>query len=91
MALLAYSAQTFQIGPQGRIVIPAAIRTALKLVAGTSVRATVEAGRLILQPQEPPLKRFLTRFDSAPPSPAKLVSDELIEERRREALRDEAA
>ncbi len=86
---MAYASQSFQIGPQGRIVIPAAMRARLGMEPGTSVLVTEEDGRLVIQPQRPPLQRFMGRFATGRlVQGADLVSDELMAERRAEVARD---
>ena len=79
-----------QMGPQGRIVIPAALRQALGLQTGACLTASVVDGRIVLETPARLVSQFYARFAQArlqnPPSAA----DELIAEHRAEA-RDEAA
>lgn len=76
-----------RVGPQGRIVIPAAIKTVLGLVPGDTLTARVEDGRLVLEKRENVLKRLRARYAAIPPG-VSLVED-LLAERRAEAQREE--
>jgi len=75
-----------RIGPQGRLVIPAALRRAIGLQLGDVVVLRVEDGRLIAEKRENILLRLRARF-AAVPNDVSLV-DTLIAERRREAARE---
>jgi AbrB family looped-hinge helix DNA binding protein len=74
-----------QLGPQGRIVIPAAIRQAMGLETGAVLVANVVDGKLVLETQAQLLNRFYARFASARMQPDSSVVDELLAERRAEA------
>ncbi len=74
------------MGPQGRIVIPAALRRLLGIEPGQTMVARVEGQQLILEPRTAALARLRARVGGLG-TDADLV-DELIEERRREARRD---
>jgi AbrB family looped-hinge helix DNA binding protein len=74
------------VGPQGRVVIPAAIRRELGLAPGAVLAARVEDGRLVLEPSGVVLARLRRRFNKV--SPGVSLADELIDERRKEARRD---
>ncbi len=76
-----------RIGPQGRVVIPAAIRKALGLEPGQIVVGHVEEGRLVLEPRDTVLRRVQARFADAVPRDVS-VAEELISERRQEARRE---
>jgi AbrB family looped-hinge helix DNA binding protein len=76
------------VGPQGRIVIPARIRRELGLAEGTPLALRTEGGRLILEPREEVLRRLRGRYARVPRK--RRLSDELIRERRREARRESA-
>ena len=78
-----------RIGPQGRIVIPAAVRKALSLRPGDTLLARVEDGRLVLEKREDILARLKARFAEVP-TEVSLV-EELVAERRREARREQEA
>ena len=78
-----------QIGPQGRLVIPAGLREALGLHPGDKLSARVEEDRLVLEKREHILARLKARFRTVPESVS--LVDELIEERRAEACREQEA
>jgi AbrB family looped-hinge helix DNA binding protein len=75
-----------QVGPQGRIVIPVAVRQTLGIEPGDTLVARVEDGRLVLETRARLLARFSARFAGARVQPAGggagSVVDELIAERR---------
>jgi len=70
-----------RMGGQGRIVIPADMRSALELRDGDELAARVEGGRLLLEPVDAILARVQARFRRAVPPDVSMV-DELLEERR---------
>ncbi|NCP41178.1 MAG: AbrB/MazE/SpoVT family DNA-binding domain-containing protein [Rhodoferax sp.] len=78
---------TLEIGPQGRIVIPAAMRKAMGVEAGATLVARLEDGKLVLETQEQLLNQFYGRFAKARMQSGNSVVDELIAERRSEAAR----
>jgi AbrB family looped-hinge helix DNA binding protein len=78
--------QTLIVGPQGRLVIPAAIRRELGLAPGAILAARVEDGRLVLEPREVVLTRLRRRFQKVTAGVS--LADELIDERRKEARRE---
>lgn len=75
-----------QLGPQGRLVIPAPLRRSLGFETGDSLIARLEEGRLILEKAETIKLRLKSRFAHLPPSTS--LSDELLAERREEAKRE---
>ncbi|MBA2427198.1 MAG: AbrB/MazE/SpoVT family DNA-binding domain-containing protein [Actinobacteria bacterium] len=75
-----------QIGPQGRIVIPAELRRVLNLQPGEVVLARVEGDRLVLERRQEVLRRLKSRFDEV--SGDISLAQELIADRRVEARRD---
>ncbi len=75
-----------QIGAQGRLVIPAAVRKALRLRPGDRLVARVEEDRLILERREAIVRRLKARFSHIPEEVS--LADELIAERRAEAARE---
>lgn len=74
------------VGPQGRIVIPAALRKALGLVQGNTLIARIENDQLVLEKPDNLITRLKSRFASIP---AKVqLADELIAQRRRDARKE---
>lgn len=76
------------VGPQGRIVIPSAIRQAMGIKPGATLVAHVVDGRLVLETQEQLLNQFFSRFAQVRLQPGESVVDELIVERRAEAAHE---
>ena len=74
------------VGPQGRIVIPAGMRKALNIGNGDILVARVEDGRIILEKRDDVLARVQRRFKGVPEGVS--LADELIRERREEAGRE---
>ena len=72
------------MGRQGRLVIPAALRRSLSLSEGDTLVARQVEGRLVLEKPEAIKQRLRARF-SRVPAERQLV-DELLAERRQEAL-----
>jgi len=76
------------LSPNGRIVIPAAIRQEMGLAAGDALLMDVEDGVLRIESYTARIRRIQREF--APYiKPGVLASDELIAERREEARREE--
>jgi AbrB family looped-hinge helix DNA binding protein len=78
-----------QVGAQGRLVIPAALRKALNLKPGDRLVARKEGDRLVLERREAVVKRLQALFEHIPKDVS--LVDELIAERRAEAAREAAA
>ena len=74
-----------QVGPQGRVVIPAALRQAMGIEPGSVLVAQVLDGKLVLETQEQVLNQFFSRFAQARMQARGSVADELITERRGQA------
>lgn len=72
-----------RVGPQGRIVIPAAVREELGLDVGDELSTRVEDGRLVLERREDVARRLRERYAAI--VPGRSLSEELIAERREEA------
>jgi len=79
---------TLEVGPQGRIVIPATIRKAMGIEVGAKLVARVEDGRLVLETQDQLLNQFYSRFAQARLQPGESIVDELIAEHRGESARE---
>ena len=75
-----------RVGRQGRLVIPAGLRTTLGIDAGDSLVVRLEEGRLVLEKREAVVRRLRDRFRHIPPGVS--LAEELIEERRQEAWRE---
>jgi antitoxin PrlF len=76
-----------KVGPGGRIVIPAAVRRALRIVEGEHVQVQVRDGELRLVPRDIVYSRVQDANAERIPPGVSLV-DQLIEERRLEVERD---
>ena len=77
---------TLNVAPNGRFVIPAAMREKLGIPSGGKIVARFEDGVLILESREAALRRM--RAMAAKYANGGSVSDELIAERRAEAERE---
>lgn len=75
-----------RLGPQGRVVIPAQIRSALDLKPGDRLVARQDGDSIVLERRENLVKRLQARFAHVP----KAISlvDELIADRQVEAKRE---
>lgn len=70
-----------EVGPKGRVVIPAAIRRELGIAQGSELVALVEGGGVLLLPRSEIKRRLRSMFAGVEGS----MASELIAERRREA------
>jgi AbrB family looped-hinge helix DNA binding protein len=77
-----------KLGQNGRMIIPAELRHSLDLKEGDELLVTVEGKRLVLETEAALLERLYATVGEPPKG--KLVSDELIRERREEAEREVA-
>jgi len=78
-----------KIGLNGRVVIPAAFRQAVGLAVGDEVVLRVENGEIVLASRVQQIRRAQALVRQHIPSArGKLLSDELIAERRAEVKRD---
>lgn len=75
-----------RLGPQGRIVIPMALRESLGFSPGDELVAWVEDGQLVIEKPEHILERLQSWFSSIPKEIS--LTDELIAERRAEAEKE---
>jgi AbrB family looped-hinge helix DNA binding protein len=85
---MARSSSAVVVGPQGRLVVPAALRRELGIEPGHVLLARSEDGRLILEPRDAVIARLRARFAVVPSDVS--LADQLIEERRAEARKEEA-
>jgi AbrB family looped-hinge helix DNA binding protein len=76
-----------RLGPDGRVVVPAAIRDALGLKEGDVLFARLEGGEIKLLTPQAAMRRAQAIVRQFVPADVSLV-DELIAERRREAARE---
>lgn len=77
-----------RLGPDGRVVIPAAIREALGLSEGDILIASIDNGELNLLTRRAAVRRAQAIVRQFVPEGVSLV-DELIEDRRREVEREQ--
>ncbi len=77
-----------RVGPQGRVVIPAAVRQALGVEVGEELIMRVEDGRMVFERREDVVRRLKERFAGV--ASGRSLSEELIAERREEAAREAA-
>jgi AbrB family looped-hinge helix DNA binding protein len=78
---------TVRVGPQGRLVIPAAVRKALKVEPGTELAIRLEGEQLILERREAVERRLKARFAHIPQEVS--LVEALLRERREEARREQ--
>ncbi|CAN5234494.1 hypothetical protein BH24GEM2_BH24GEM2_17810 [soil metagenome] len=76
--------QRIRVGPQGRLVIPAALRRALQVTPGDTMVAWVEGDQIILRSRRAIEEELWAMFRDIPGS----MAEELIRERRLEAERE---
>jgi AbrB family looped-hinge helix DNA binding protein len=77
---------TVEVGPKGRVVIPARIRRELGIGEGSQLVAMVEEGGVLLLPRTEVKQRLRRLFAGVEES----MTAELLAERRREAAREDA-
>lgn len=76
--------EVVEVGPKGRVVIPAAIRRRLGIERGTRLTVLVDDEAVVLVPRGAVERRLQAIFSGVPAS----MAAELIEERRAEAAAD---
>lgn len=74
------------VGPQGRLVVPAALRRQLGIEAGDVLIARAYDDRLVLERREAILSRARDRYAGLPADVS--LADELIARRREESKRE---
>ena len=72
----------------GRILLPAKVRKQLKLEKGAVVLGRLDKEQLVLWTRAQALRKAQAYFSQFRPKGGKLLSDELIEDRREEARRE---
>ncbi len=75
-----------QVGPQGRLVIPAQMRKAMNLQPGELLIARVENDSLVLEKADAVKRRLKARFSHLPSELS--LAEELIKDRRDEVDED---
>lgn len=76
------------VGRQGRIVIPANLRRQLAIQPGSQLLARVEDGRLVMETKKQLWQSIHAACDAIPGD--RSLAQELIDERRAEAVRENA-
>ena len=84
---MAAASNEIQLGPQGRLVVPAALRRQLGIEPGERLLIRVKDGALILEPRAVVVRRLRDRFRKV--GRAISLADALIAERRVEAASEE--
>jgi AbrB family looped-hinge helix DNA binding protein len=79
---------TVTVDGSGRILLPAKVRKQLKLTQGSKLSARITEQQLVLKTRDQALREAQAYFSKFRPKNGKLLSDELIEDRRREARRE---
>jgi AbrB family looped-hinge helix DNA binding protein len=79
---------TVAVDGSGRILIPAKVRRQLKLQQGSALIVRVDQEKLVLETRARALREAQAYFSKFRPKGGKLMSEELIEERREEARRE---
>lgn len=78
-----------QVGRQGRVVIPAALRQLWQISSGDTLLARLEDDRLVLEKPEQVMQRVKHRYAALRGQAS--LADELISERRGEAAQENSA
>jgi bifunctional DNA-binding transcriptional regulator/antitoxin component of YhaV-PrlF toxin-antitoxin module len=79
---------TVRVDGSGRILLPAKVRKQMNLRKDTQLIARLEKQKLVLNTRAEALRKAQEFFSKLRPKGGKLLSDELIEDRRREARRE---
>ena len=83
---MARTRASITLGSQGRMVLPAPFRKALDLSPGEHLLVRLEADHLVIEKTDAVERRVHERFGKAG---GRSLTDELIDERRREAAKVE--
>ena len=83
---MATGSNEVQVGPQGRVVIPAALRKALHLKPGDRLVVRQVGEALVFERREAVVKRLQGLFAHIPKDVS--LVDELLAERREETVRE---
>lgn len=75
---------SISVGQNGRVVIPVSVRKSLGLKQGQRLRLHLEDQKIILEKTDDALKNLQKRFSVIKQS----LSEELIQERRKEARKE---
>ena len=78
-----------RIGPQGRVIIPSAMRKSMDLKPGDTLTVRVEDDRLVFEKPDRILARLQAKYRTVPRRVS--MVDELIAERRAEATKETGA
>jgi bifunctional DNA-binding transcriptional regulator/antitoxin component of YhaV-PrlF toxin-antitoxin module len=79
---------TVKVDGSGRILLPAKVRKQMNLRKDSTLIASLEKQKLVLNTRAEALRQAQEFFSKFRPKGGKLLSDELIEDRRREARRE---
>jgi bifunctional DNA-binding transcriptional regulator/antitoxin component of YhaV-PrlF toxin-antitoxin module len=79
---------TVKVDGSGRILLPAKVRKQMNLRKDSTLIAKLEKQKLVLNTRDEALRKAQEFFSKFRPKGGKLLSDELIEDRRREARRE---
>jgi DNA-binding transcriptional regulator/RsmH inhibitor MraZ len=79
---------TVAVDGSGRILLPAKVRKQMKLEKGAVVIGRLDKEQLTLWTRAEALRKAQAYFSQFRPKGGKLLSDELIEDRREEARRE---
>jgi bifunctional DNA-binding transcriptional regulator/antitoxin component of YhaV-PrlF toxin-antitoxin module len=79
---------TVKVDGSGRILLPAKLRKQMNLRKDSQLVAKLEKQKLVLKTRADVIREVQELFSRYRPKGGKLLSDELIEDRRREARRE---
>jgi bifunctional DNA-binding transcriptional regulator/antitoxin component of YhaV-PrlF toxin-antitoxin module len=79
---------TVRVDGSGRILLPAKVRKQMNLRKDSTLIAKLEKQKLVLKTRDEAIREVQEFFSKYRPKGGKLLSDEIIEDRRREARRE---